>query len=48
MKRELIRQQLTVNAQQSTVIDVANLNNGVYFVKVVANEGEAVKRFIKK
>ncbi|MBR5215027.1 MAG: T9SS type A sorting domain-containing protein [Bacteroidales bacterium] len=40
------RQQLTVNGQQT--VDVANLNSGVYFVKVVANEGEAVKRFIKK
>ena len=42
------RQQSMVNGQQSTVIDVTNLNSGVYFVKVVTSEGEAVKRFIKK
>ena len=42
------RQQSMVNGQQSTVIDVSNLNSGVYFVKVVTSEGEAVKRFIKK
>ena len=41
-------QQSMVNGQQSTVIDVANLNSGIYFVKVVTSEGEAVKRFIKK
>ncbi len=42
------RRQSMVNGQQSTVIDVSDLNSGVYFVKVVTNEGEAVKRFIKK
>jgi hypothetical protein len=42
------RQQSMVNGQQSTVIDVTNLNSGVYFVKVVTENGEAVKRFIKK
>ena len=41
------RQQSMVNGQQSTVIDVTNLNSGVYFVKVVTKEGETVKRFIK-
>ena len=41
------RLQSTVNGQQSTV-DVSDLNSGVYFVKVVTSEGEAVKRFIKK
>ena len=40
-------QQSMVNGQQSTVIDVTNLNSGVYFVKVVTSEGETVKRFIK-
>ncbi|MBQ5688719.1 MAG: T9SS type A sorting domain-containing protein, partial [Bacteroidales bacterium] len=29
-------------------IDVTDLNSGVYFVKVVTENGEAVKRFIKK
>ncbi|MBO7288317.1 MAG: choice-of-anchor J domain-containing protein [Bacteroidales bacterium] len=42
------RQQSMVNGQQSTVIDVTNLNSGVYFVKVVTENGEVVKRFIKK
>ena len=42
------RQQSMVNGQQPTVIDVTNLNSGVYFVKVVTSEGETVKRFIKK
>ena len=42
------RQQSMVNGQQSTVIDVTDLNSGVYFVKVVTENGEAVKRFIKK
>ena len=42
------RRQSMVNGQQSTVIDVTDLNSGVYFVKVVTSEGEAVKRFIKK
>ena len=41
------RQQTTDNGQQS-YIDVANLNSGVYFVKVVTENGEVVKRFIKK
>ena len=42
------RQQSMVNGQQSMVIDVTNLNSGVYFVKVVTANGEAVQRFIKK
>ncbi|MBO5955994.1 MAG: T9SS type A sorting domain-containing protein, partial [Bacteroidales bacterium] len=42
------RQQTTVNGQQTSCIDVANLNSGVYFLKVVTENGEAVQRFIKK
>ena len=42
------RQQSMVNGQQSMVIDVTDLNSGVYFVKVVTSEGETVQRFIKK
>ena len=34
--------------QLSNSIDVTNLNSGVYFVKVVTENGEAVQRFIKK
>ena len=42
------RQQTTDNGQQTLSIDVTNLSNGVYFVKVVTENGEVVKRFIKK
>ncbi len=42
------RQQSTVNGQQTLSIDVANLNSGIYFVKVVTENGEMVKRFVKK
>ena len=42
------RQQSMVNGQQSTVIDVSDLNSGVYFVKVVTSERETMKRFIKE
>ena len=41
------RQQLAVSGQQSAV-SVTNLNSGVYFVKVVTNDGEVVKTFVKK
>ena len=41
------RQQTTVNGQQTSSIDISNLNSGVYFVKVVTENGEAVKRIIK-
>ena len=42
------RQQTTDNGQQTLSIDVANLSNGVYFVKVVTENGEVVKRFVKE
>ena len=32
----------------SISVDVTNLNSGVYFVKVVTENGEVVKRFVKK
>ena len=44
----IVGQQSTVNSQQSLTIDVTNLNSGVYFVKVVTNNGGIVKTFIKK
>ena len=44
----IVGQQSTVNSQQSVTIDVTNLNSGVYFVKVVTENGESVQRFIKK
>ena len=40
------RQQVNMTTGQQ--VDVAGLNSGVYFVKVVTNEGEVVKRFVKK
>ena len=43
----IVGQQSTDNGQQ-TFIDVTNLNSGVYFVKVVTENGEVVKRFVKK
>ena len=41
------RHQLEVSGQQSA-ISVANFNNGVYFVKVRTENGEVIKRFVKK
>ena len=41
------RQQTTDNGQQS-IVDVSNLNAGVYFVMIKTNEGVVVKRFIKQ
>ena len=41
------RQQFAISGQQSA-ISVTNLNSGFYFVKVVTNDGEVVKRFVKK
>ena len=37
----------TPGLQGSSVIDLTNLNSGVYFVKLVTNEGEVVKRIVK-
>ena len=42
------RQQSTVNGQQPMVIDVTNLNSGVYFVMIKTNEGVVTKRFVKQ
>ncbi|MBO5956797.1 MAG: S8 family serine peptidase [Bacteroidales bacterium] len=38
----------TPSHQGNLTIDVTELNSGVYFVKVVTENGEAVQRFIKK
>ena len=38
----------TPSHQDNLSIDVSSLNSGVYFVKVVTENGEAVQRFIKK
>ena len=44
----VVGQQTTVNGQQTSSIDVSNLNSGIYFVKVVTENREVVKRFVKK
>ena len=38
----------TPSHQGNLTIDVTELNSGVYFVKVVTENGEAVQRFVKK
>ena len=42
------RQALSAVICHLSAIDISNLNSGVYFVKVVTSEGEAVKRIVKK
>ena len=42
------RQQLSAISHQPSVIDVSNLNSGIYFVKISTEEGDIVKRIIKK
>ena len=44
----IVGQQSTDNSQQTTCIDVTILNSGIYFVKVVTENGETVRRFVKK
>ena len=41
-------QQSTVNGQQSLSIDLSKLNAGIYFIKINTEEGNIVKRIIKK
>ena len=38
----------TPSHQGNMTVDVRNLSNGVYFVKVVTENGEVVKRFVKE
>ena len=45
--RQAMSQQVNKSTTQQ-VIDVAKLNAGVYFVKIVTDNGEIVKRFMKK
>jgi hypothetical protein len=42
------RQQTIFKGQQSLAIDVSHLTSGIYFVKINTNNGEIVKRFVKK
>ncbi len=41
------RQQLTVNGQPSS-IDVADLNSGIYFVRIKTNDKVVARRFVKE
>ena len=41
-------QQSTVNGQQSLSIDLSKLNAGIYIIKINTEEGNIVKRIIKK
>ena len=45
--RQAMRQQVNETTSQQ-VVNVAGLNSGIYFVKVVTNNGEIVKRFVKE
>ncbi|MDR0206207.1 MAG: T9SS type A sorting domain-containing protein [Bacteroidales bacterium] len=36
------------NDTQTTTIDVSNLTQGVYFVRIVSDEGTSVQKFVKK
>lgn len=45
--RQTMRQQVNETTSQQ-VVNVADLNSGVYFVKIMTNSGEVVKRFVKE
>ena len=45
--RQTMCQQVNETTSQQ-VVDVADLKAGVYFVKIVTDNGEVVKRFVKK
>ena len=44
----IVGQQTTDNRQQSLSIDLSGLNAGIYFIKINTNQGEVIKRFIKR
>lgn len=37
-----------VMTENASVIDMTNLNNGVYFVRVISNEGMSIQKVVKK
>ena len=45
--RQAMSQQVNKSTSQQ-VVNVADLDAGVYFVKVVTSEGDLVKRFVKE
>jgi hypothetical protein len=38
----------TTRQQGNLVVDVANLNSGVYFIQIKTEEGNITKRFVKE
>ena len=44
----IVGQQSTDNRQQTLSIDLSELNTGIYFIKINTEEGNIVKRIIKK
>ena len=42
------RRQSAVNGYQSLPIDVSGLNSGVYFIRLKIDDGDMIRRFIKK
>ena len=42
------RQQSIENGQQSLTIDLSGLNTGIYFIEIKTDEGDIVKRIIKR
>ena len=47
MPVQKVAQELALSGQQSA-IDVSDLNSGIYFVKVMTENGEIVKKFVKE
>lgn len=43
-----IQQKLSAISGQPSIIDVAGLNNGIYFIKINTKQGNIVKRFVKQ
>jgi len=39
---------LQTNAENTTTLDISNLTNGIYFVRIVSENGTSVKKFVKK
>ena len=44
----MVGQQTTDNGQQTLTIDLSELNSGIYFVKISTDNGEIVKRIVKR
>ena len=44
----MVGQQTTDNGQQTLTIDLSELNSGIYFIKISTDNGEIVKRIVKR